>query len=251
MFLDLVYPPGLYCISCGKITDSSRTYGLCNDCMKAVNWITERHCSKCGRPLAETDRGPLCFGCTATERSVQPHAFDKGHACAGYGAAEQALIFAFKYGAQSHIGDILGEIMYDRMTAEYDPVELRQTYDMVVPIPIHREKKKRRGFNQAELMARPFSKLSGIRCESELLIRTKATKAMKELNREERRLNIDGAFELRERKKKSIQNASLLLVDDILTTGATLNEAAAILKAAGASRVDFLVFAGGADIILT
>ena len=266
--MDLVYPPGLYCISCGKITDSSRTYGLCNDCMEAMNWITERRCEKCGRPLADTDPGPLCFGCAATERSGQPYAFDRGYACAGYGAAEQALIFAFKYGSQSHIGDILGEILYDRMSAEQT-----LNYDMVVPVPIHKDKKKKRGFNQAELMAKSFSKRAGIKCESELLIRSKETKAMKGLGPDERKANIGGAFEIRERKKESIRGASILLIDDIFTTGATLDEIARILKTPsadkggqtlsassnqfdktpqtiGASRVDFCVFAAAADYLL-
>lgn len=247
--LDLVYPPGLYCISCGKITDASRTYGLCNDCMEAVNWASANHCKKCGRPLSDTDPGPLCFGCSAVERSAQPYAFDRGYACAGYGAAEQALIFAFKYGRQSHIGDVLGEILHDRMSAEYGADELAGMYDILLPVPIHKDKKKKRGFNQAELMAKSFAKRSGICCESDAVTRTKKTKAMKALSPDERRANVQSAFELRERKKAIIQGSSILLIDDIFTTGATINEIARILKAAGATRVDFLTFASAADII--
>ena len=247
--LDLVYPPGLYCISCGKITDDSRTYRLCNDCMRSMNWITPRHCAKCGRPLAETDPGSLCFGCSRREANGSSYSFDKGYACAGYGAVEQAVIFDFKYGGRSDIGDVLGEILYDRMVSEYGADKLPAMYGLVVPVPTHRERKLRRGFNHAGLMAESFAKRAGLRCDPELMLRIKATAPMKGLGPEERTANIRGAFTVRNSRIQQLENASVLLIDDIFTTGATIDEAAKVLKQYGASRVDFLAFAGGADII--
>ena len=257
--LDLIYPPGLYCNSCGKITDDSRTYGLCNDCMAAAGWITDRRCDKCGRPLSDNNSGSLCFACKETEHSSRPYSFDKGHACAAYGSVEQSVIFSFKYGARSDIGDVLGEILYDRMISEYEPDVLAGIYDLVIPVPIYLEKKKKRGFNQAAIMAESFAKRAGIACEAEALRRVRNTEPMKGLNPEERMANIGGAFEIRERYHPQISDARILLIDDIYTTGATIDEIAGILKKpwydkagglhTGARSVDFLTYAAGADMI--
>ena len=229
--LDLIYPPGLYCISCGKITDASRTYGLCNECMESANWITEHHCSKCGRLLSDTNTGNICYSCLSREASTHPHRFDKGYACTGYGTVEQSVIFAFKYGSKSYIGRILGEILADRMLAEYDPDELSGMYDLVVPVPIYKGKKSRRGFNHAGLMAEYFAKCTGLPYESDLIVRTRETLPMKGLRPNERKANINDAFRIREHMKKKVSGARLLLVDDIYTTGATIDEIAALLKA--------------------
>ena len=247
--LDLLYPMSLYCVSCGKIIDASRTYRLCNECMEAAKWITDRHCSKCGRPLSENDPGEKCFGCSGAGASAMVRSFDKGHACAGYGAVEQSLIFAFKYGSRSDIGVTLGEIMYDRMLAEYEADELAGMYDMVIPVPVSRAKKRKRGFNHADIMAESFAERAGLRCDSGVIIRTRDTAPMKGLGPEERRINIEGAFEIRKRKLPAVRGADILLVDDIFTTGATIDEIASLLKDAGASRVDFLAYAGGRDMI--
>ena len=218
--LDLVYPPGLYCISCGKITDDSRTYRLCNDCMASANWITDRRCAKCGRPMSPNDPGKICFRCSVRESSGSPQSFDKGHACAGYGAVEQSVIFALKYGSRPDIGNTLGEILYDRMASEYGEDVLAGMYDLVTPVPTHRDKQG-----------------------------TRPTIPMKGLGPEERMANIQGAFDVRARRLPLIAGLRILLIDDIYTTGVTIDEIASILKDAGASRVDFLAFAAAGDMI--
>lgn len=257
--LDLVYPPSLYCISCGKIIDESRTYRLCNECMAAMNWNTGRWCSKCGRPLAKNDPGSMCFGCTVRKSSGQPHGFDKGHVCTGYGAVEQSVIFAFKYGGRSDLCDTLGEMLYDRMASEYEPDELADMYDLVIPVPTFKEKKSKRGYNHAELMAQSFAKRAGILHAPDVIIRTRSTLPMKGLDPAERVANIRGAFCIKERGLDLISGARILLIDDIFTTGATIDEIAYILKnpeACGmgrhsprAKRVDFLAFAAAGDMI--
>ena len=193
--LDLVYPPGLYCISCGKITDDSRTYRLCNDCMAAVNWIAERHCQKCGRPLSPNDPGEICFRCSVRESSGSPQSFDKGYACAGYGAVEQSVIFALKYGSRPDIGNTLGEILYDRMVSEYGEDVLAGRYDLVTPVPTHRDKQAVRGYNHAGLMGKSFAKRAGLRYDPEIVKRTRPTLPMKGLSPEAREvvlLRING-----------------------------------------------------------
>ncbi|MBQ6500171.1 MAG: ComF family protein [Mogibacterium sp.] len=248
--LDLVYPPGLYCICCGKITDDSRTYRLCNDCMRSMNWNTGRSCSKCGRPLADTDPGEMCFGCSQREAAGQEHSFDRGHVCAAYGACAQAVIFALKYGGRSDIGDTLGEILFDRMLSEYEAEELAAMYDIVTPVPLHADKLKKRGFNHAELMGRNLAKRAGLRFDPGMLIRTRGTLPMKGLGPEERRANIRGAFSIRNSRCPQIEGSRILLIDDIFTTGSTIDEIASLLKDQGASVVDFLAFAAAGDMII-
>ena len=248
--LDLVYPPGLYCICCGKIIDDSRTYRLCNDCMKSMNWNTGRSCSKCGRPLADSDPGELCFGCAKREASGQPYSFDAGHACTGYGACEQSVIFALKYGGRADIGDTLGEILYDFMLSGYGADELAAGYDIVTAVPIHGDKRKKRGFNHAELIGRSFAKRAGLPFDPGMLVRTRGTLPMKGLGPEERRANIRGAFEIRNSRLPMIQGSGILLIDDIFTTGSTIDEIASLLKSHGAERVDFLAFSAAGDMII-
>ncbi len=250
--LDLVYPPGLYCICCGKITDESRTYRLCNDCMAAMSWNTGRSCRKCGRPLAETDPGELCFSCAQREAGDAPYSFDRGYACAGYGACAQALIFALKYGGRADIGDTLGDILYDYMLSRYEADELAGMYDMVIPVPIHRDKLKKRGFNHAAVMGKRFAKRAGIRFEPELLMRTRATLPMKGLSPAERAQNIHKVFAVKNHKKTQTHGARVLLIDDIFTTGSTVNEIASLMKEdpCGAKQVDFLAFAAAGDMVI-
>jgi ComF family protein len=228
--------------------------------MAAAGWITGRHCEKCGKSLSDNDPGPLCFSCAETGASGRQHSFDKGYACTSYDSVAQSVIFALKYGSRSDIGSNVGEILYDRMLSEFDADELAGMYDLVIPVPIYLEKKKKRGYNHADLMAESFASRAGIRCESEALIRTKATKPMKGLGPEERKANISGAFDIRDRKRGLIQNSRILLVDDIYTTGATIDEIAGALKRSwtdsegrthsGASVVDFLAYATSADYMI-
>jgi len=248
--LDLVYPPGLYCISCGKIIDDSRTYTLCNECMNSMNWNTGRRCGRCGRPLAETDPGSLCFGCARRETAGDEPGFDKGHACTGYGACAQSVIFALKYGGRSDIGDTLGEILYDFMLSEYEADELAEMYDIVVPVPVHAEKLKKRGFNHAELIGRGFAKRAGLLFDAGVLVRTHDTVPMKGLGPEARRANIRGAFEIKNSRLTQIKGSCILLIDDIFTTGSTIDEIASLLKHQGAARVDFLAFAAAGDMVI-
>lgn len=222
---------------------------MCNDCMSAANWIGERRCGRCGRPMSPNDPGQICFRCSVRGSSGSPQSFDKGHACAGYGAVEQSVIFALKYGSRPDIGDTLGEILYDRMVSEYGQDVLAGMYDLVAPVPTHKDKQAVRGYNHADLMGKSFAGRAGLRYDPGVVIRTRPTLPMKGLGPEERLANIQGAFDIRARRLPLIAGARILLIDDIFTTGATIDEIARILKDAGASRVDFLAFAAAGDMI--
>lgn len=242
--LDLIYPPALYCICCGKIIDETRPYRLCNDCMDGMKWIGDRICSKCGKRLSDTDPSDTCYSCRE-----HPHSFDHGYTCTEYGTHERAVVFSLKYDGRADIARTVGEIMADRMLAEYSCSELQSMYDLLIPVPVHPRKKNIRGYNQASLIAGELSKRIGIRTDDSILTRIKDTHIMRSLGPDERRENIRGAFGIRPRYLKEVTGKRILIIDDIFTTGATIDEIASELKLAGARRVDFLSFASGADMV--
>ena len=242
--LDLIYPASLYCACCGKIIDEKRTYRLCNECMDGMKWIGVRTCSKCGRRLSEANPTDVCFNCRE-----HPHAFRKGYTCTEYGTHERAMAFALKYDGRSDLAAVMGEIMADRMLAEFTAAELRSMYDLALPVPVHSNKKRKRGYNQAALLATVFAGRTGFKTNDGILVRIRETHVMKSLDPDQRHQNIRGAFGLKQGKSEEIKGKSILIVDDIYTTGATVDEIARLLKTNGAKSVDFLTFASGADMI--
>ncbi len=241
--LDLIYPPDLYCICCGKIIDETRTYRLCNECMDGMKWISDRTCAKCGKRLSDADPLDVCFNCRE-----HPHNFDKGYTCTEYGTHERAVVFSLKYDGRPDIADTLGEIMADRMLAQYDRAELQTMYDLVLPVPVHPRRRSTRGYNQAELIAGRFARVTGLHMDSDILVRNRETHIMRSLGPDQRRENIRGAFGIRPRRAEAVSGKSILIVDDIYTTGATVDEIASVLRKAGARKVDHLSFAAGADM---
>lgn len=244
--LDLIYPSDIYCICCGKIIDSSRTYRMCNECINGLKWATGRVCDKCGKPLYENNPTTTCFSCR--EHS---HTFDRGYTCAEYGTHERTLVYSLKYYSRTDIAKTLGEIMYDRMLIDFDTEELRTRYDLLCPIPVHRDRRKSRGYNQSALIAEEFARRSGMTYMGEVLTRTHQTSAMKGMTPDERKENIRNAFEINKKHYERIAGAKILVIDDIYTTGATVDEAASVLKQNGAAQVDVLSFAAGADVLKT
>lgn len=242
--LDLLFPRDLYCICCGKIIDSSRTYRLCNDCMNAVKWVSDRTCTVCGKRLGENNPSNTCYSC-----KEHVHYFRKGFTCTEYGAHERAIIFALKYDGRTDIADTIGEIMYDRMTSEYDEEAVALNYDAALPVPVFAHKQAIRGFNQAGLIAETFTSRIGMKCDSDILVRVKETHIMRSLGPDERRENIRGAFDIRKEREADVEGKVFLLIDDIYTTGATVDEITRCLLEKGAAYVDVLTFAAGADVV--
>lgn len=241
--LDLIYPEGLYCICCGKMIDATRPYGLCNECMEGMRWANGRACAKCGKPLSETYIWSECYSCRGHE-----HAFDRGYTCAEYGVHERAVTQALKFGGRSDIAKRLAEMMHDRLSLARAAGEDCR-YDAVVPVPMNAEKLRRRGYNQAALIARELAGLEGCECPERAVVRVKGTQAMKGLSADERRMNLAGAFAISGECPDFAEEKKLLIVDDIYTTGATADEVARVLRAGGAAVVDVISFAAGANVL--
>ncbi len=236
-FFDLIYPSNIYCISCGNIIDDSRPYALCDACVRTLKWANGRTCSRCGKILQE-DYGPdLCTDCVNGE-----HVFRKGFTCVEYGAAERELMHQFKYKEKAYLGRKLAEIMYDRIQAE----EL--VPDLLIPVPMFRKKEKRRGYNQAAVLAACLANYMGIPYDGKLLIRRVETEAMSRLGVWNRRKNIQGVFTVSRDKMDKLAEKTVLLVDDIYTTGSTADACASVLLEAGAAAVYVFAFASGANL---
>lgn len=243
--LEAVFPSDLYCIRCGRIIDKSRYYGLCDKCSDGINWVGGSVCGKCGRLLGQQP-GSLCADCSENERY-----FDKGYTCAFYGVYAREIVTAMKIKGRSWIGRKLGEAMADRMACEDEVI------DLVIPVPVHPEKEKKRGYNQAAVIGRSFAenyreKTAGTgRGEAvflDALKRTRSTAPMKGLDVWKRKANVEGAFALRSGMEALIKGKTVAVVDDIMTTGSTLSECAGVLKEARPARIIAVTFAAGGDM---
>lgn len=238
-FLDLFYPSNIYCISCGNIIDDSRPYALCDTCVRNLKWANGRTCSLCGKILQADYGSDLCTDCEAGG-----HVFRKGFCCVEYGPAERELMHQFKYRDKAYIGRKLAEIMHDRI----EPENLNP--DLILPVPMFRRKEKKRGYNQAAVLAESLAKFMGVPCDRKLLVRGVETEAMSGLGVSERRRNIQNAFSVRRVKIEKPAGKTILLVDDIYTTGSTADACASVLLEAGAAAVFVLAFASGANLTI-
>ncbi|MCI1930672.1 MAG: ComF family protein [Clostridia bacterium] len=214
-FIEFVYPPR--CLICQKLTGIGKSKQLiCDSCLKKLKFI---------------DNVPLHFDkLTFHGEEIM---FDLGYAVFKYETVKP-LIEAFKFSRMKPLGKYIAQFMHDFALQEnvYDGIEL------LVPIPISKERMLERGFNQTAVMAEYISNISGIKM-SEALKRQRDTVAQFKIRNAGKRIkNIKGAFVV----KEDVKDKNILLIEDIFTTGATLNECALTLKKAGANRVDFLAF---------
>ena len=226
-FLDLLFPPR--CAVCRRITNEI----ICPDCLKSIVWIKPPVCAQCGRPL-ETDRNQRCFFC-----QKESFFFDRARSIGLYEGVLKQAINHLKFKKKKALALPLGVILADKLDAA------ERKSDLILYPPLHLKKLKKRGFNQMELIAQTVSKVSGIPFYHGGITRIIDTRPQFGLSREERWSNISGAFILEPDLAREAAGKSILLLDDILTTGATLNELSKLLKTAGASRVIALTLTRG------
>lgn len=220
--LDIIYPPK--CMYCGELIGIGKDRWLCEDCLDEIKIIEEPRCEKCGRPL---DAEGLCADC----RENKPY-YEKGWAVYEYKGNVRNAIRRYKYKNHKEYA-----IPFGRQTTEMIEGINAPIIDCLVPVPLYYKKKKRRGYNQSELLAMELSRNLGIEMCC-VLDRVRDTKVQSNLKPKERMENVKGAFRLRE--DIDIQGKKILLVDDIYTTGSTINECSKVLKKNGAVGVWFV-----------
>jgi ComF family protein len=202
---------------------------FCSACLREVAFITDPSCPVCGLPFSSQMAG--CHNCPRCEKKINNFHIARG--LANYDGKLLKAIHLFKYGGKTNIGKILGG-----MLAQY-PLDF-SAYDLIVPVPLHIKKLRERGFNQAVLLCREIEKRHSVPLEISSLKRVRYTESQVGLNEDERVKNIKGAFEVRDSVFKGLKT---LLVDDIFTTGATVNECSRVLGKSGVNRVDVLTLA--------
>ena len=231
---DLVYPPDIYCICCGKSIQPRRLYSMCGNCLDEINWANGKLCAACGKPLEDWYPDMYCNECISRDRS-----FDAGITCFQYKDAERMMIREFKYHGKGYMARNLSEILFDKVMA------VGTGCDILVPVPMFKRKEKKRGYNQAALLAEFTAKRLGLPCCTEAIVRTRNTAPMNKLDARERMRNLDDAFRVTENGQLAIKKKRVMLVDDIYTTGTTTEHCADVLKKAGASEVVVLSLAAG------
>ena len=227
--LDAILPPR--CLKCGEIVANSGS--LCGRCWPELRFLGPPCCACCGLPFEfEMGEGSLCAACTAD----RPH-YDRARAALTYDDASRDLILRFK-----HADRIDGAATFAGWMARAG-AELLASADIIAPVPLHRWRLVRRRYNQAAILANAIGRLRGKRVVPDLLVRRRATPSQGHLGRGQRHRNVAGAFALHPRRAQVAAGARILLVDDVLTTGATAAACARTLRNGGAKAVDLLVLA--------
>jgi ComF family protein len=229
--VDIIFPPA--CLCCRQATQGSAA--LCPSCWNLVRFIERPFCERLGVPFA-MDLG--VDGLLSPEAMANPPVYSRARAVARFddGPVRQ-LLHRLKYSDRLELAKPLGRWMA-RAGAE-----LLGEADLLVPVPMHRRRLISRRFNQANALAQVISRESGVGLDSFSLGRVKPSPSQVGLSRSQRVLNVQGAFQVRKEAAFRVEGRAIVLVDDVLTTGATLNAAARALLRAGALSVDVLVFA--------
>lgn len=224
--VDAVLPPR--CPGCGEIVDGDDRF--CAACFAQLQALGPPQCACCGVPLPhESDAAAQCGACLA-----QPPPYARARAPFAYAGPTRQLVLALKHGRRLHLARMMARAMLRAAGTLPDDV-------VIVPVPSHRWRLWQRGFNQAAEIARQLARQSGRPLAVDALDRIKPTPTTKGLGRRARQKNAQGAF--RVARPGEIKNRTVVLVDDVMTTGATVSACAAQLLKAGARHVEVLTYA--------
>ncbi|MBN1269460.1 MAG: ComF family protein [Kiritimatiellae bacterium] len=232
VLLDLVYPRS--CAGCGRAGPSPSPH-LCWDCLAEVHLIQPPFCSLCGNPVfGYIEHEYVCSNCTAHERH-----FDRARSAARFEGVVRDMLIQFKYRDAIWLAGDLAEVLHACTIAHFDPAEV----DAVTFVPLYPARKRARGFNQAEELARRLARRLRKPLLRRCLARVRPTPTQTHLTALERATNVRHAF--RAKWLRWLEGRRILLVDDVMTTGATVNECARTLKEGGAARVQVVTVARG------
>jgi len=227
--IDLVLPPT--CLSCRKPVGAAG--GLCPSCWSGMGFIERPYCERLGTPFVSDD-GDATVSPAAI---ADPPAYDRARAAARFGDVARDLVHLLKYGDRLDLAAPLGSWMARAGR------ELLADADELVPVPLHWSRLWQRRFNQSAMLARAISARANVPVADDVLVRTRATPPQVGLARKERARNVQGAFAVEKSARIRVKGRNLIVIDDVLTSGATADACARVLRRAGAARVDVLVLA--------
>lgn len=225
--LDFALPPR--CPACGVIVEAPHRF--CLPCWSKLDFLGAPCCATCALPFdygEATER--QCAGCLA-----HPPRFDRMRAAVAYGDIPRQVALKLKYGGRPGVAETMARFMARHLDAEGEP--------LLVPVPLHRWRIWRRGYNQSALVATALAGQAGLATSLDLIRRVRATPPLKAMSPKARRDALRGAFRVEPDRKAEAKGRRIILIDDVYTSGATANGCARALKRAGAARVDVLCWA--------
>lgn len=231
IIVDTLFPKT--CPICDKTIGRKET--ICNKCINKIHYIEEPKCKKCGKQLNEEET-EYCADCRVTK-----HIYNAGIAAFLYDDIISKSIYRFKYHNRRTYAQYYGQAIFKK----YEKQIRRWDADVIIPVPVHEKKLIKRGYNQAELIARELGKCLGMDVDGCYLQRIVDTKPQKEMARNERKKNLENAFKICD---NVVKYNKIILVDDIYTTGSTIDECAQVLIEGGATTVNFISLSIGAGI---
>lgn len=226
---DVIVPP--VCLGCHTALAAHDT--LCPDCWRGIDFIRPPLCDRLGLPMP-FDAGEQMISAAA---AANPPVYDRARAVARYDGTMRDLVLSLKFHDQHQARRLFGRWLVDAGR------DILADAEVIVPVPLSRLRLIWRRFNQSAILAQEVGRLTGVPFRPLTLVRTRRTRPQPGLSRSEREANVRGAFDVPAAQKADITGRAVLLVDDVVTTGATIAACAKALKSAGARRVDVLVLA--------
>ncbi len=231
-FLDIFFPR--CCVGCGITSPETFRY-ICWECWADASPVEAPFCNLCGDPVAgAVDHDFICYSC-----SSEKPAYDGARSAARYDGVVGEALRQLKYGKALWLAPDLAELLHNCLAAEYPA----HRFDYVVPVPLHHLRRRDRGYNQAAVLAHALGRRIGSPSMPGLLKRIRPTATQTNLTAKERLSNVGNAFQYKKRKR--LAGRRILLVDDVMTTGATVNVCAKALKKGGAASVHVITVARG------
>ena len=225
-YLGILYPQT--CCFCGKVSKEP----VCKECKGEIAYIEEPICKKCGKPI-RYEENEYCSDCETTKFH-----YEQGRSVWLHTGKVRWSIYQFKYYNRRIYGKFYAQELF-RLHGQWIK---SKGIDVIIPVPLHKKKKRLRGYNQSELVARHLGRLMNIPVNERAVIRVRNTKPQKELSHKERRKNLQDAFQLTKHWKGE---KNVLLIDDIYTTGNTIDSVAKLLREKGVNKVWFLTISIG------
>jgi len=222
IFTKELYPNGYKCLLCKEELSTNTLYAICDKCMPLLPFNTGKTCLKCSEPI-----GSMANYCIHCKKELPR--YKKNVSVFLYKKPIDSMIRKLKYDNQKYLANTLGNFIAGEV------VKLAVNFDYVVPVPIHIDRLETRGYNQSELLCSALKDKLKLNVDTNILVKAKNTRSQANLSRNERIENLADSFCVMDKKK--IKGKIILLVDDVFTTGTTINECAKTLIDAGAKEV--------------
>lgn len=220
------------CPCCERFSEEGKQ-GFCSNCLSQIRWIEPPFCSICGIPFISREVETHPCGACVTHRKY----FTIARALGAFEGSLQEAIHRWKYEGKTYLTPFFADWMAEGLNRHWEPGSL----DLLIPVPLHTRRLRERGFNQSLLLVRELSRRTGIPYRKSILQKKKSTIPQVNLSGVEREKELRGTFHVI--GKEELSGLSVLLIDDVYTTGATVNECSKVLLRGGAKRVDVLTLA--------